>query len=739
MAENKFKYWAFLSYCPEDNHEPLPDSPAAGRRCWANWLLAELKNFSTPPEFVGQINGRGEIIPERIGPVFRDESELPGDASLSAETRQALEQSACLIVVCSPSSAQSRRVNEAVRYFKQLGRSHRILPFVVAGEPNTSSGNHPGGPPAADCYVPALRHPVQPDGTLDSTRSARKHIFVDARHGVEQREILAQDLRPAEADLELAKIQLIALLIGVGFDGLWSREQKRHFLDLAEAKYQAREALEKVAETRRQLEEAQHHALASQNLPRDVQDQIQTVRNEALESQNHARDARQQLQEIQAHARETQAQLAVAHQRALAAEGKVREAQQQASEAQTQLEAARNHAQAAPDTAGQSAEIHEQAQAARAQLLAAQKQIQEFQDQAHAAQSQLATAHEQVRAAQDQIQEIQNRARAAESQTEAAQSQVQKIQDRARQSRRLIRVFAVLAALALLAAGTVAVQAWRQRQAASQTLARVTAEVSGTFDLASADKETISRLLQKIGGAAPAENRRHSLDQLAAWIPRTEISTALAAASTIADDQARSHFQKWLLIRLAWANPLSAMTNAAAIDGKIVNDAGASDSPLYFQLAVLDNWLQTDWPGAFQWVCELPTAAARQRALDKIIPWVQSQPASETKTNALTSCIVELAKMDFPGALDLAASSLPAGDQPSPLLLSLWQSADALAFADWFNRLTLPPEISAPRAARWQWTKLRLNENLDRATNISEATGMTAPTTNRPEPIPPQE
>jgi len=50
-----------------------------------------LKEFSIPTEFVGQINGRGEIIPERIDSLFRDESELPGEADLSADVRQALE------------------------------------------------------------------------------------------------------------------------------------------------------------------------------------------------------------------------------------------------------------------------------------------------------------------------------------------------------------------------------------------------------------------------------------------------------------------------------------------------------------------------------------------------------------------------------------------------------------------------------------------------------------------------
>ena len=107
MTDNEYKYWAFLSYSHQDNREQRPDTPEAGRRCWGNWLHDALKTFSVPAEFVGQINGRGEIIPERIDPIFRDEPELPGDANLSADIRRALEQSLCLIVICSPRSAQS--------------------------------------------------------------------------------------------------------------------------------------------------------------------------------------------------------------------------------------------------------------------------------------------------------------------------------------------------------------------------------------------------------------------------------------------------------------------------------------------------------------------------------------------------------------------------------------------------------------------------------------------------------
>src|ERR1039458_9256489 len=48
------------------------------------------------------------------------------------EVRTALEQSRCLMLVWAPRSPQSGQVNEAVRYFKQLGRFPHIFPIVIA-------------------------------------------------------------------------------------------------------------------------------------------------------------------------------------------------------------------------------------------------------------------------------------------------------------------------------------------------------------------------------------------------------------------------------------------------------------------------------------------------------------------------------------------------------------------------------------------------------------------------------
>ena len=641
MTDNEYKFWAFLSYSDQDNRAQRADTQVGSCRCWGNWLHDALESFSVPAEFIGQINGRGEIIPERIGPIFRDEPVLPEAADLSAASRRALEQSLCLIVICSPRSASSRQMNEAVRYFKQLGRGQYILPIVIAGEPYASAENQSGQSAADECFVPALSHPVLPEGTIDTTRRAGKSIFVDARQSLDKREILANADRSAEADLEMAKIQLIALLLGVGFNGLWWREQKRHFFDLTAAQHQAEEARQQVEEIQSQLQAAQQQVLEIQNLPRDVHGQIQAA-------QNQAREAQKELQEVQNKVRDTQIQLEESRHRALAAESKVLEAQQKTRVAQQQLEKNQNQTREA------------------AQLLTAPNPVPEFQEQAR-----------------------------------AAQIQLQEIQKQSWQARRLTRIFALLAVLALLTTSLATTLAWRQRKLASQVWARAAAVAVGNFELAPGelDQPSIRQVLGEIGGAEQIENRRRSLDKLAAAMPRTEIPEALKAAAVIVSDAQRSHFQKWLLVRLGWENPVSAMACARAIEGKIVDDAGLDDSSTYFQLAVLDNWMETDWPGAFNWVCQLSDADARQRALEKIShdprlaiqlrQQIAALPAGDNQQAVIKGLLASWAPVDPEAAVNWLGSFPETNAQPEQVqaVIKTWALAEPAAVAQWLAKV----------------------------------------------------
>ena len=221
-------------------------------------------------------------------------------------------------------------------------------------------------------------------------------------------------------------------------------------------------------------------------------------------------------------------------------------------------------------------------------------------------------------------------------------------------------------------------------------------------------------MLQKIDGAEQAENRRRSLEELANGIPVAEIPETLQASAIMVNDPQRTRFQKSLLVRLGGVNPISAMTNASAIVGNIVNDAGLSDSVSYFQLAVLDNWMKTDLQAAYNWVRQLPDADSRQRALDKVFHWLQTQPDSESKNKTLETIIDELAKTDIPEALTLA-ESLPKGNWRSKIMAQLWMKADPFAVSDWINILGLPPEIMRLQQSQSPWTEFVPHSNVGSA------------------------
>lgn len=100
-------YWAFISYRHLDNQQ-------LGRQ-WATWLHSQLESYEIPEDFIGTKNERGDTIPERLFPIFRDEEELPADADLSNSIRSVVERSKYMVVLCSPRAAESTYVAEEIR------------------------------------------------------------------------------------------------------------------------------------------------------------------------------------------------------------------------------------------------------------------------------------------------------------------------------------------------------------------------------------------------------------------------------------------------------------------------------------------------------------------------------------------------------------------------------------------------------------------------------------------------
>jgi tetratricopeptide (TPR) repeat protein len=182
------RYGAFLSYSHADESV-------------ARWLHRRLEGYRVPSRLVGT-EGRFGIIPPRLGAIFRDRDELPTASDLGHVITAALEDSAALVVVCSPAAARSRWVNAEIEAFRATGRGERIYCVVVAGDPGIRGGD-------AACLPPALLGPDASGGT------AHEPLAADARAGADGR--------------ERAFLRLVAGLLGVGFNDLAQREaQRRH-------------------------------------------------------------------------------------------------------------------------------------------------------------------------------------------------------------------------------------------------------------------------------------------------------------------------------------------------------------------------------------------------------------------------------------------------------------------------------------------------------------------------------
>ena len=189
-----YRYRAFISYSHRDS-------------AWADWLHRALESYSIPPRLVGLTTSAG-VIPASLAPIFRDRDELPSATNLSRKVGEVLAQSACLIVVCSPHSAQSHWVDEEVKAFQRLGRADRIYCLIVDGEPGAAAWP---GREHDECLSPALKQRFDAEG--NPTGQAFEPIAADARPG-----------KDGKAN---ARIKLIAGMLGVDLDDLKHRERRR--------------------------------------------------------------------------------------------------------------------------------------------------------------------------------------------------------------------------------------------------------------------------------------------------------------------------------------------------------------------------------------------------------------------------------------------------------------------------------------------------------------------------------
>jgi len=195
--DSTFKYHAFISYSHRDTK-------------WAEWLHKGIERYKVPKQLVGQKKERG-VVPQKLFPVFKDREELPSSADLGGVISDALENSAYLIVICSPAAAQSRWVNEEILSFKRMGKANRILAIIVDGEPNASELSKPEDK-ALECFPPGLRFNLGPDNEIDENQPA---------------EPVAADARPDGDGRNDSLLKLKAGLLGVDYNDLKQREKIR--------------------------------------------------------------------------------------------------------------------------------------------------------------------------------------------------------------------------------------------------------------------------------------------------------------------------------------------------------------------------------------------------------------------------------------------------------------------------------------------------------------------------------
>ena len=199
MDTESVKYFAFISYQRQDEE-------------WAEWLQHQLEHY----HLLANIVADHPELPKDIRPLFRDKTELAGGV-LAKEIRSALENSRFLIVVCSPNSAKSEWVDKEVQSFIDMGRTDRIIPFIIDGCPYSNE---------KECFTASLR----------SLRGSEMELL---------------GINIAEMGREVASIKVVAQMLGLKFDSLWQRYEK-----------EKEEEERRIREQRDKLLEVQSHFLA---------------------------------------------------------------------------------------------------------------------------------------------------------------------------------------------------------------------------------------------------------------------------------------------------------------------------------------------------------------------------------------------------------------------------------------------------------------------------------------------
>lgn len=158
-----FEYCGFISYSRDDNKVP-------GRE-WATWIKKRLENFRVPESCLARPTKLG-AVPERLGKVCFDRSDLTAEGTLNDALVEKINRSRFLILLCSPTSAESKYVGLEIGHFIRKHGPERIIRIVIAGE-------QPPGMPRPKIFNDAL--PFANSSEASGTAIGTGSIYVDFR------------------------------------------------------------------------------------------------------------------------------------------------------------------------------------------------------------------------------------------------------------------------------------------------------------------------------------------------------------------------------------------------------------------------------------------------------------------------------------------------------------------------------------------------------------------------------
>ena len=139
--------------------------------------------------------------------IFEDVSETPFDE----HTKNILEHSRYLAVICSPATRENRAVLERLDYFRQLNHGERIIPVIVRGEPAEAF-------PRGFIEKRTVKH-MLPDMTVCEREETIEPIAADLR---------ADNPRRQRQLLRYETVRITASVLGLHPDILEQRHRTRN-------------------------------------------------------------------------------------------------------------------------------------------------------------------------------------------------------------------------------------------------------------------------------------------------------------------------------------------------------------------------------------------------------------------------------------------------------------------------------------------------------------------------------